>query len=136
MVERGHGNVARKPLAALMLTPEAQDAVLATLTPETRWLDGMLASLDPKVPVVLMQPYVSQGSQLGILDPATVLAMIERLQRDGNWLDAYTLWVSLRGKVPEGLFNPGFDQRSIRRAFDWYWPEETSGPARPAESAR
>lgn len=128
MVERGHGNVASKPLAALMLTPDAQNAVLATLTPESRWLNGMLASLDPKVPVLLMQPYVSQGAQLGILDPSTVLAMIERLQRDGNWLDAYTLWVSLRGKVPEGLFNPGFDQRSTRRAFDWYWPEETSGP--------
>lgn len=127
MVERGHA-VARQPLAALMVSPEGQDAVLATLNPESRWLDGMLAGLDPKVPVALVQPFVSQGSQLGVLNPDTVLAMIERMQRDGNWLDAYTLWVSLRGKVPEGLFNPGFDQRATQRAFDWHWPEETSGP--------
>ncbi len=127
LVERGHG-VARQPLAALMLSPEGQDAVLATLTADTRWLNGMLAGFDPKVPAALIQPYVAQGSQLGILDQNTVLAMIERMQRDGNWLDAYTMWVSLRGKVAEGLFNAGFDQRASHRAFDWQWPVETSGP--------
>ena len=125
--ERGHA-VARQPLAALMISPEGQDAVLATLNPETRWLDGMLASLDAKIPVARVQAFVSQGSQLGILNPDTVLAMVERLQREGSWLDAYTLWVSLRGKVPEGLFNAGFDQRATHRAFDWRWPAETSGP--------
>ncbi|MEO8546177.1 MAG: hypothetical protein ABI434_21505 [Burkholderiaceae bacterium] len=126
LVERGHA-VARQPLAALMISPEGQEAVLATLNPDSRWLDGMLASLDPKIPVARVQPFVSQGSQLGILNPDTVLAMVERMQRDGNWLDAYTLWVSLRGKVPEGLFNSGFDQRATQRAFDWQWPAETSG---------
>ena len=35
-------------LAALMLDPATQDAVLAQLNADSRWLDVMLASLDPK----------------------------------------------------------------------------------------
>ncbi len=123
MIERGHRE-ARPMLAALMQTPEAQDAVLATLNSDSRWLDGMLASIDAKVSAVSLEPFVSKGRQLDILRYATVLSLIERLQREGNWLDAYTLWVALRGKVAEGLFNAGFDQRSTQRAFDWRWPDE------------
>ncbi len=62
-----------------------------------------------------------------MLRPDTVLTMVDRLKQDNNWLDAYALWVAARGKVPEGLYNPGFDRHSLRRGFDWVWPEQPTG---------
>lgn len=123
LVERGHLE-ARKPLMALMLNPTTQGAVLAQLNANSRWLDVMLASMDPKTPPALLQRFVSEGHALGIVRPATVLNMVDRLKRSGDWMDAYTLWVALRQKVDSHLNNPGFDQRSLRRGFDWEWPQQ------------
>jgi hypothetical protein len=126
LMERNHHSV-RPILTAVMLTPQAQDAVLAQLNDRSRWLDSMLAGLDPKVPASLLDRYVTEGTRLGVLRPETVLTMVDRFKQDNNWLDAYTLWVAARGKVPEGLYNPGFDRHSIKRGFDWVWPEQPTG---------
>lgn len=123
MVERGNAE-ARKPLMALMLDPATQDAVLAQLNADSRWLDVMLASIDPKAPPAMLQRFVSEGHTLGIVRTGTVLNMVDKLKRSGDWMDAYTLWVALRQKVDSDLNNPGFDQRSLRRGFDWEWPQQ------------
>lgn len=125
MVERGSID-ARKPLMALMLEPSTQNAVLEQINANSRWLDGMLMSIDPKVPPSLFQQFVSQGQALGILRINTVLNMVERLKRSGDWMDAYTLWVTAVQKVDKDLNNPGFDQRSLRRGFDWEWQQQPS----------
>lgn len=122
MVERGQPE-AMKPLTDLMVYPPTQAAVLAQVQPGRRWLDAALANVPPQVPPMQVQAFISQGAQAGILKPQTALAMVDRLKQSGDWIDAYTLWVGSRGKVPEGLFNGGFDQRSIRRGFDWEWPD-------------
>lgn len=126
LVERGEAN-AREPLVALMLEPTTQDFVRAELTPQSRWLDPVLASLGAQVPVDALQAFVSEGWTLGVLRPTTVLGQIERLKRDGYWLDAYSLWVSLLGQVHDGLYNPGFDRRASLRGFDWTWPQQRAG---------
>lgn len=120
LMERGQSS-ARAPLLQLMLAPETQPLALMALQPESRWLGSVLSSLDAKVPVGPLQPFVSRGLELGVLNPRTVLAMVDRLKREGNWLDAYTLWVAWLGEVNEGLFNGGFDRRALGRGFDWEW---------------
>ena len=122
MVDRGQAE-AMKPLVELMVHPETQPAVLAQLNPNSRWLGQALANLGPKVPPLQVQAFLAEGTRLGVLDPQTALAMVDRLKQSGDWIDAYTLWVATRGKVPEGLFNGGFDQRSLRRGFDWEWAQ-------------
>jgi hypothetical protein len=126
LVERGEAK-AREPLVALMLAPETQDAVRAQLTPESRWLDPVLASLSAQVSVDALQPFVTEGWKLGVLRQSTVLGQIDRLKREGFWLDAYSLWVALLGQVHDGLYNPGFDRRASLRGFDWTWPQQRAG---------
>lgn len=123
LVERGAGQF-RPPLVAMMLEPITQNAVRKQLTSESRWLDSALASADPKAPAYALLGFVTDGWTLGLVQAGTALAYVERLKQAGYWLDAYNLWVLVLGKVPEGLFNPGFDQRSSQRGFDWAWPQQ------------
>lgn len=122
MVDRGQPE-ALKPLLELMVYPATQPAMLAQVQPGRRWLDIALANLSPQVPPIQVLPFVTDGMQAGILKPQTALALVDRMKQSGQWIDAYSLWVATLGKVPEGLFNAGFDQRSKRRGFDWEWPE-------------
>lgn len=126
MVERGNLR-ARAPLVQLMLMPQTQPAVLDAIQPGKRWVGTVLNGLDSSVPVSALQPVIARGLEVGVLKPATVLAMVDRLKREGNWLDAYTLWVAWNGQVEEGLFNGGFDQRVLRRGFDWEWKDQPGG---------
>ena len=125
MVTRGHLE-ALPALTAMMADMTTQGAVLARLTPESRWLDTTLAGLDGNIPVAALQPFVSEGTRLGILKPETSLAVIDRMKQSNEWLDAYLLWVASRGEVKPGLYNGGFDTRSLRRGFDWEWPDEAT----------
>ncbi len=128
LVERGQPG-ARAPLVALMLEPSTQELVRAQLTPQSRWLEPVLASLGPQVPVDELQPFVIEGWKMGVLRQTTVLGQIDRLKRSGHWLDAYSLWVAMLGQVKEGLYNPGFDRRASQRGFDWSWPQQRGGKA-------
>lgn len=125
LVERGNAE-ARKNLMALMLEPTTQKAVLDQLDEQARWLDVMLATAPSSTPPVLLQQFVSTGHALGIVKTQTVLNMVDKLKASGDWMDAYTLWVALRQQVDSGLNNPGFDQRSLRRGFDWEWPQQAT----------
>lgn len=120
LVERGEPQ-ARSSLLALMTAPATQPQVLALLTRDARWLDGLLGSLERAATVRNLLPFVSAGQQLGLLRPATVLGLVDRLKQEHAWIDAYALWVAWRGEVGSGLYNGGFDQPALRRGFDWEW---------------
>lgn len=120
LLERGQTQ-AGPDLLALMRSPRTAPAVLAQLSGDALWLDPLLATLDRKAPVAPLLPFVTAGQEKGLLKPATVLALIDRLQQEGGWLDAYGLWVAGRGPVAPGLYNGGFDHASLRRGFDWAW---------------
>lgn len=126
MVERGQGQ-ARAPLVQLMLLPQTQPLVLDAVRPGTHWLASVLGGLDGAVPAAALQPFVTQGLEAGVLKPETVLSMVDRLKREGSWPDAFSLWVAWNGQVSEGLFNGGFDQRVVRRGFDWEWADTPAG---------
>ncbi|MBY4598608.1 hypothetical protein K3217_24135 [bacterium BD-1] len=121
LLEQGHKQ-ARPMLVALMTkSEETAQAVLAQLSEESTWLDGVLANLGSEVPANALQPFIGAGRELGLLKPATVLALVDRLKRERNWIDAYSLWVAWRGEVPLGLYNGNFDRPVMRRGFDWEW---------------
>lgn len=126
LAERGYAP-ARKPLALLMLDAVTQDAVRAQLRPTSRWLDPVLASLDPKLPVAPLLPFVSEGMQLGVVRMTTTMGLVDRLKRSGDWNDSYALWVAALGQVKDGLYNAGFDQAATHKGFDWIWPRQTTG---------
>lgn len=126
LVERGEV-AARAPLVAMMLEPSTQEIVHAQLTPQSRWLEPVLTSLGAKTPAYTLLPFVIEGWKLGVLRESTVLGQVERLQRDGYWLDAYSLWVALLGQLQDGLYNRGFDRRASLRGFDWSWSPQRAG---------
>lgn len=128
LVERGFAQ-ARPSLQALMQHPEGQQAVLAQVRPDTRWLDAVLANLDAATHPASVLPFVDVGVQHGVLKSGTLLAMVDRLKRANQWADAYMLWVTQRGQVPAGLYNGDFESRALRRGFDWEWPQQTIGKA-------
>lgn len=128
LVERGFAP-ARPSLQALMQHPEGRLAVLAQLRPDSIWLDVMLANLDAAIHPGSVLLFVDAGLQQGVLDPSTLLSLVDRLKRAKLWGDAYALWVAQRGQVPLGLYNGGFESRSLRRGFDWEWPQQTAGKA-------
>jgi len=128
LVERGFAP-ARAALQALMQHPQGQPAVLAQLRPDSRWLDAMLARLDSAIHPGSVLPFVDAGVQMGVLEPGTLLGMVDRLKRVNLWGDAYGLWVTQRGQVPAGLYNGGFESRALRRGFDWEWPQQPVGKA-------
>ncbi|MFY7906392.1 MAG: hypothetical protein ACOVO0_09660, partial [Burkholderiaceae bacterium] len=125
LAERGVTE-AHAPLLAMMHSPELQGHVLALLTPETRWLNTLFSQPGPTLGPAALTPFVAEGLKLGILKPATVLALVEHLKKVGLPIDAYALWMNLKGQVAEGLFNKGFDQRSHQKGFDWIWAQPTA----------
>jgi hypothetical protein len=122
LAERGVAD-AYAPLLALMHNPDTQGHVLALLTPETRWLNVVFGQPTAALGPAALTPFVAEGLKLAILKPATVVALVEHLKKVGLPIDAYTLWMTLKGPVNEGLFNKGFDQRSQQKGFDWIWPQ-------------
>ena len=125
MMERGQMN-ARPALWALMAAPETQDLLLSKIDANAQWLDTALVTLDGKIPAAAMQAFISRGQELGLLKPATTLALIDRLKREKAWIDAYTLWASFRSNVSPGLYNGSFDRMVLRRGFDWEWVTQPS----------
>lgn len=112
-----------QPLMALMHGPDTQNHVLKLLTPKTRWLNAMFSFPPAELQPAALTPFVTDGLRLGILKPSTVLALVDHLKKMGLPVDAYALWLTLKAPVPEGLFNKGFDQRSLQKGFDWVWPQ-------------
>lgn len=117
---------ARPALLGMMASEATQAAVLGQLTADSHWLDPLLASLDRQFPLGALLPFVSTGQELGVLKPETVLRLIDRLKREGAWIDAYALWVAWKGEVSAGLFNGHFDRSLTRRGFDWEWVTQPS----------
>lgn len=126
LTERGVREV-RPLLLALMTHPQAGQALLALVRPEAIWLDSAIGGLDVARHPGVALSFAEAGQTLGALKPGTLLGLIDRLKRAGHWGDAYLLWVSLQGQVPQGLFNGDFETRLLRRGFDWEWTVQPVG---------
>jgi hypothetical protein len=122
LAERGVTE-AYQPLMALMHNADTQSHVLKLLKPGTQWLNALFSAPPGELQPAALVPFVTEGLRLNILKPATVLALVDHMKKVGMPIDAYTLWLTLKAPVPEGLFNKGFEQRSLQKGFDWVWPQ-------------
>ena len=123
LLERGEPE-ARKTLLALMANPATRDSVLKQLNPASDWLDPLLRSAGKDIPAPALQPFVARGRELRLLSSNTVLTLIDRLQSQNAWIDAYSLWLGWVGATRPGLYDGAFDGTPIRRGFDWIWTEQ------------
>jgi hypothetical protein len=113
-----NGNAARA-LALLAGAGQGQ-ALLAHVTPGSRWVREVLAQLpEAKVPFSAVLPLVVQGWRQGVLDDATLRSYVRELKAAGAWNDAYGLWLAMHGNAAPLLFNGGFDQPFEADGFDW-----------------
>lgn len=75
----------------------------------------------------------------GRLDAAEQRDYLARLERDGQWLEAYFIW--LNGLGPQQLaalgsvYNGGFEQPVSGQGFDWYAPEGAGALVETAQTA-
>lgn len=120
-----HGNASAATALAQMIGVAATDPALqATLQQASadtpRWLQPVVPRMaDAKVPVVLAMPYVSGSMASGALDAPTGRQLIRLLKAEGQWLDAYSVWMYLWKRPVDLLFNGDFEQPFLAGGFDW-----------------
>lgn len=108
-----------RTLASLIAMGEGQ-VLKQYLRPGGRWFPIVLGRmLELKLPLAPAMPLVMQASANGVLPPGRIRAYMRSLKAEGNWADAYGLWVGQhKGRVPL-LFNAGFDRGFEPDGFDW-----------------
>lgn len=120
-----HGNASAATALAQLIGVSATDpalqAVLQQASADTpRWLQPVIPRMaDAQVPVVLAMPYVSQSMASGDLDNPTGRQLIRLLKAQGQWLDAYSVWLYLWKRPVDLLFNGDFEQPFLAGGFDW-----------------
>lgn len=90
------------------------------VTPGGHWLPRALGELTAlKAPFSAVLPLLSRALKAGVLSPDDARVYLRQLKSAGDWLDAYSLWVSLHeGPVP-ALYNGGFEEPFDPDGFDW-----------------
>jgi hypothetical protein len=100
--------------------PALQSALLQASTDTPRWLQPVIPRMPgAKVPLVLAMPYVSQSMAEDGLDMPTSRLLIRQLKAEGQWLDAYNVWLHLWKRPVDLLFNGDFEQAFLPGGFDW-----------------
>lgn len=116
---RGKGEAAQV-LARIVASGQGTPLLRPHLAEASRWLPQVLASLVAlKLPITSVQPLVTEAWAQKAITRQTLQAYIRSLKADGQWVDAYGLWLTLTpGPVPL-LHNGHFDQPFQTDGFDW-----------------
>jgi hypothetical protein len=90
------------------------------VTPGSHWLPRALGELSAlKAPFSAVLPLLARALKTGVLSADDARVYLRELKRAGDWLDAYSLWVSLHeGPVP-ALYNGSFEEPFDPDGFDW-----------------
>jgi hypothetical protein len=100
--------------------PALQASLQQALAVTPGWLQPVIPRMpDAKMPVVLAMPYVSEAMASGTLDTPTGRQLIRLLKAEGQWLDAYSVWLYLWKRPVDLLFNGDFEQPFVAGGFDW-----------------
>lgn len=100
--------------------PALAAALSERLRVDARWLGRALhAMARDKRPLGFAMPLVSQAIAQGQLSPELGQFVMRQLKAQGQWVDAYAVWLAL-WKMPLGLlFNGDFEQPFVPHGFDW-----------------
>ena len=111
-------------LAQLVGTSVRDPDLRAALIGETKsnplWLAPVVRQMPgAKVPMVQAMPYVTQAMEERGLERPTSQYLIRQLKAQGQWLDAYNIWLYLWNRPVDLLFNGDFEQVFLPGGFDW-----------------
>ena len=117
-------------LARLLAGSEGMAWLRPHLNAGSRWVPQVLAQLAAlKLPLETGVPLLAEAAAKGLVPPATVRSFVRSLKANGQWADAYGLWVAQQRQPVPILFNGGFDQRFQADGFDWEVPPVSPGRA-------
>lgn len=126
LVEKDRDNQAALRLAELLKHPQAREALLAAMKPDSRWVAPVLAALPAaKVPLQDALPFVSTALGNRQMKPDQGLLLVSQLKAAKRWLEAQALWLRLLGQPSLLIYNGDFEQGFLRGGFDW---ETTDAP--------
>ncbi len=109
----------RATSALARLIAGGQGQLLAPLlVPGSQWLPRVLPRM-PNGTTSTALPLMAQALKLGVLTRDAGRAYIRNLKAAGAWVDAYSLWLALRGNKLPALYNASFDEPFISDGFDW-----------------
>ena len=116
---RGSGQ-ATETLARIVATGQGTALLRPYLPTARRWLPQVLASLTAlKLPVTSAMPLLVEASTAGTATKQTMQSYIRDLKSGGQWVDAYSLWVSQQRRATPLLHNGKFDEPFESDGFDW-----------------
>jgi hypothetical protein len=112
-------------LLLLMRHPQADEAFAGLLKSRVRWWPGFFGYVAAQAPnaEVVRALYSMQLQGPNAFERQQLQSYLARLQRDGQWLDAYLVWLnslpadamSFSGE----LHNGGFEEASRNLGFEW-----------------
>ena len=106
-------------LAALIARGDGAALLAPHLATAKAWLPPVIAAMGTlKVPAGLALTLVAQAIAQDALPPESRQAYMRALKRDGQWLDAYGLWMAQHKQAPL-LYNASFDDAFEPDGFDW-----------------
>ena len=90
------------------------------VTPGSHWLPRALGELSAfKAPFSAVLPLLARALKAGVLSPDDARVYLRQLKGAGDWLDAYSLWVSLHEGPMPMLYNGSFEEQFDPDGFDW-----------------
>ena len=116
---RGNGKAAQT-LGRIVASGAGTALLRPHLPTAPRWLPQVLASMEAlKLPLSTALPLVAAASAKGSLTKPTIQQYTRALKADGQWGDAYGLWVARQRRATPLLYNGRFDQAFEPDGFDW-----------------
>lgn len=95
-------------------------ALAAYVKSESRWFGHVLGSARRDVlPVAKMIPLISEGIAKGLVTHRALQPVMQGLKANGQWADAYGLWMQQNGGALGPLYNASFEQPLRADGFDW-----------------
>lgn len=107
-------------LARIMASGEGIGLLRKHLATSSQWLPPVLATMTAlKLPIASALPLVAEGAANGSLPQPILRMYIRSLKGEGNWGDAYALWLAQQKGPKPLLNNGGFDEGFQADGFDW-----------------
>jgi hypothetical protein len=113
-------NTSASQILARLIAAGRGELLYPYVTPGSHWLPRALGELSAlKAPFSAVLPLLARALKEGVLSPDDARVYLRQLKSAGDWLDAYSLWVSLHeGPVP-ALYNGSFEEPFDPDGFDW-----------------
>ena len=124
--------------ALVQMILENHSALLQNhLTPGSHWFPLVLATMvEQRASLAAASPLLPRAVESGALPAHRVGEFIDMLKREGNWVDAYGLWLAQHGGRAPMLYNASFDQPFQAAGFDWEVTPERIGREGAGVAAR